>query len=174
MCEPVTIATAVGLGLGAAQTVSQVQGQKQQGKAQARAQANASAAERNRYLQETASMRVQQGQEEVAAAQRINASARKAREARATARVSAGEAGVAGLSVDALINDLTKEEAEFNFATQQQIEMNDVGRNMQLKNAGLGFSNNMLRINKPIEQPDYLGAAISGAQTAMSTYKTLK
>ena len=143
-------------------------------KAQEQAQANASKAERQRYLQEVSSMRVQQGQEQVAAAQRINESAKKAREARATARVSAGESGVAGLSVDALINDLTREEAEYSFATQQQTQMNDVGRQMQLQNAGLGFTNNMLRINRPIEQPDYLGAALSGAQTGMSTYSTLK
>ena len=168
MCEPISI------GLAMASMGAQIHGQKQQAKTQAKVQANASAAERQRYLQEVSSMRVQQGQEEVAAAQRVNESARKAREARATARVSAGEAGVAGLSVDALINDLTREEAEFNFATQQQLQMNDVGRSMQLENAGFGFTNNMLRINKPIEKPDYLGAAISGAQTGMSTYSTLK
>ena len=169
MCPPIIAA-----GLGIASMGAQISGQRQMAKTQAKVQANASAAERQRYLQEVSSMRVQQGQEQVAAAQKINVSARKAREARATARVSAGEAGVAGLSVDALINDLTKQEAEYNFATQQQLQMNDVGRTMQLENAGLGFSNNMLRINRPIEQPDYLGAALSGAQTGMSTYSTLK
>ena len=169
MCEIITAVT-----LALASAGSQIHGQRQQAKTQAKVQKNASAAERERYLREVSSMRVQQGQEEVAAAQRVNESARKAREARATARVSAGEAGVAGLSVDALINDLTREEAEYNFATQQQLQMNDVGRSMQLENAGLGFTNNMLRINKPIEQPDYLGAALSGAQTGMSTYSTLK
>lgn len=168
MCDPISIGMAV------ASTAMQVSGQRQMAKTQARVQANASAAERQRYLQEVSSMRVQQGQEQVAAAQRINESAKKAREARATARVSAGEAGVAGLSVDALINDLTREEAEYSFATQQQLQMNDVGRSMQLQNAGLGFTNNMLRINRPIEQPDYLGAALSGAQTGMSTYSALK
>lgn len=168
MCEPISI------GLAMASAGAQIQGQKQQAKTQAKVQANASAAERQRYLQEVSSMRVQQGQEQVAAAQKINASARKSREARATARVSAGEAGVAGLSVDALINDLTKQEAEFNFATQQQLQMNDVGRSMQLENAGLGFTNNMLRINKPIENPNYLGAALSGAQTGLSTYSVTK
>ena len=162
------------VGMSAASAGAQVHGQRQQAKTQAKVQANASAAERERYLREVSSMRVQQGQEEVAAAQRVNESARKAREARATARVSAGEAGVAGLSVDALINDLTREEANYNFATQQQLQMNDVGRSMQLDNAGLSFTNNMLRINRPIEKPDYLGAAISGAQTGMSTYSTLK
>ena len=169
MCE---IVTAVALGLASAG--AQVHGQRQQAKTQAKVQANASAAERERYLREVSSMRVQQGQEEVAAAQRIQESTRKAREARATARVSAGEAGVAGLSVDALISDLTREEANYNFATQQQLQMSDVNRTLQLGDAGLGFTNNMLRINKPIEQPDYLGAAISGAQTGLSTYDVTK
>ena len=166
--------TLISAGLGAASAGSSIYGQRKQAKTQAKVQANASAAERERYLREVSSMRVQQGQEEVAAAQRVNESARKAREARATARVSAGEAGVAGLSVDALINDLTREEANYNFATQQQLQMSDVNRTLQLGDAGLGFTNNMLRINKPIEQPDYLGAAISGAQTGLSTYDVTK
>ena len=168
MCEPISI------GLAMASMGAQIQGQKQQAKAQAKAQANASAAERQRYLHEVSSMRLQQGQEQVAAAQRIQESTRKAREARSTARVSAGEAGVAGLSVDALINDLTREEASYNFATQQQTQMNDVNRSLQLRDAGLGFTNNMLRINKPIEQPNYLGAALDGAQTGLSTYSVTK
>ena len=169
MCPPI-----IAVGLGIAQAGMQIQGQRQQAKTQAKVQANASTAERQRYLQEVSSMRIQQGQEQVAAAQRIQESTRKAREARSTARVSAGEAGVAGLSVDALINDLTREEASYNFATQQQTQMNDVNRTMQLDQAGLGFTNNMLRINRPIEQPNYLGAALSGAQTGMSTYSVTK
>ena len=104
----------------------------------------------------------------------MSESARKATEARATARVSAGEAGVAGLSVDALINDLTRQEAEYSFNVQKQTQMSDVNRQLQLRDAGLGFTNNMLRINKPIEQPNYLGAALSGAQTGMSTYSVTK
>ena len=169
MCDPVTIA----VGMAVAQTGMSIHGQRQQAKTQAKVQKNASAAERQRYLHEVSSMRIQQGQEQVAAAQRIQESTRKAREARATARVSAGEAGVAGLSVDALINDLTREEANYSFATNQQLQMNDVNRNLQLRDAGLGFTNNMLRINKPIEKPNYLGAALDGAQTGMSTYSTL-
>jgi len=170
MCNPVAIA----IGLGVAQTGTTIIGQRQAAKTQERVQANASKAERQRYLHEVSSMRIQQGQEQVAAAQRLQESTRKAREARATARVSAGEAGVAGLSVDALINDLTRKEAEYNFNTQKQLQMSDVNRTMQLEQAGLGFTNNMLRINKPIEQPNYLGAALSGAQTGLSTYSALK
>ena len=72
--------------------------------------------------------------------------------------------------MDALINSLTQEEAGFNFATNQQLQMNDVNRTMQLQQSGLGFTNNMLRINKPIEGPNYLGALLSGAQAGMSMY----
>jgi len=168
------MATKISLGMAAASTAMTIQGQKQAASAQANAQANASKAERQRYLHEVSSMRIQQGQEQVVAAQRLQASSKKAREARSTARVSAGESGVAGISVDALINDLTSTEANYNFATQQQLEMSDVNRTLQLRDAGLGFTNNMLRINKPIEQPNYLGAALSGASTGLSTYKALK
>jgi len=170
MCPPVIAA----VGLGIAQGGMSYIGQKQMASAQRRSQAMASEAERKRYLQEVSSMRVQQGQEQVAAAQRIQAAQKKAREARATARVSAGEAGVAGLSVDALINDLTREEAENRFATQQQLQMNDVGRQMQLSNSGLGFTNNMLRINRPVQDANLLGSALEGAQTGLSTYTALK
>ena len=170
MCEPTTIAFV----LAGAQAGMQIQGQRQMAKTQAEVQRRASAAERQRYLHEVSSMRIQQGQEQVAAAQKMSESARKAMEARATARVSAGESGVAGLSVDALINDLTRKEAEYSFNVQKQTQMSDVNRQLQLRDAGLGFTNNMLRINKPIEQPNYLGAALSGAQTGMSTYSAIK
>ena len=165
---------AIAIAVTVASTGATIHGQRVAAKTQRKVQENASIAERQRYLQEVSSMRMQQAQEQDAAAQRLQNSSKRAREARATARVSAGEAGVAGLSVDALINDLTREEANYNFATQQQLQMSDVNRTLQLGDAGLGFTNNMLRINKPIEQPDYLGAALSGAQTGMSTYSTLK
>jgi hypothetical protein len=78
------------------------------------------------------------------------------------------------LSVDALINDLTRKEAEYSFNVQKQTQMSDVNRQLQLRDSGLGFTNNMLRINKPIEQPNYLGAALGAAQTGLSTYSALK
>ena len=170
MCDPVSI----GIGMAVASAGSQIHGQRQQAKTQAKVQANASAAERERYLREVSSMRVQQGQEEVAAAQKIQESIRKTREAKATAFVAAGERGVAGLSVDSILRDMDRQLGRDQFNTAQQLQMNDVGRSMQLENAGLGFTNNMLRINRPIEQPNYLGSALSGAQTGLSTYSVTK
>tara|TARA_R110002020_G_scaffold14053_4_gene49904 strand:+ start:2430 stop:2939 length:510 start_codon:yes stop_codon:yes gene_type:complete len=169
MCTPL-ISAAVGV----AQTASSIAGQKQEARMQEQAQRTASQQENQRYLAEVAAMRTQQQQEMIARAQRIQEASRKAMEARATARVSAGESGVSGLSVNALLGDLTRKEAEYTFSEQRQAEMLDVSRDIQLSEAGIGFNRNMLRINKPIEQPDYLGSALGGIQSGLSTYSSLK
>ena len=171
MCSPLAAVSAL---VGGAQTISSAVGQRQQAEMQEQAQANASVQERQRYLAEVSAMRTQQQQEMIARAQRIQEANRKAMEARATARVSAGESGVSGLSVDALMGDLTRKEAEYTFSEQRQAEMTDVNRQIQLQESGIGFNRNMLRINKPIEQPDYLGSALGGIQSGLSTYSSLK
>lgn len=175
MCFPIaalgwTAATTASVGMGAASAALSIRGQQQAAKAQAKVQKNATIAEQQRHLQEMSAMRLQQRQEQVVAAQGIQKSATKAREARARARVSAGEAGVAGLSVDALINDLTRQEAEYRFSVQQQQEFNDVNRELAFKDGAMQSRMNLLSINKPIEQPNYLGAVLDGAQTGMSMY----
>lgn len=170
MCDPVTASVVMGV----ASAGLQIQGQRIQAQTQRRVQENASKVERQRYLNEVSSLRTQQAQEQVAAAQKLQANKTKAREARATARVSAGEAGVVGLSVDALMNDLTRKEAMYNNSVNTQGQMIDVRRELALRDAGLGFTNNMLRINRPIEEVDYAGALMSGAKTGLSTYQTLK
>jgi hypothetical protein len=167
MCNPVAI------GLGIAQAGTTVIGQRQQAKAQAQVQRNASIAEQQRHLTEMSASRLRERQEKVAAAQRIQQSTTKAREARATARVSAGEAGVAGLSVDALINDLTRKEGEFNFSVQQQMQFANMNRTLGFEDSANRSRMNLLSINKPIAQPNYLGAALSGASTGLSAYSAM-
>lgn len=167
MCPPAVIAA---VALGTAQAGMQIAGQRQAAKTQERMQAKATKQEQQRYLNQVSAVRTQQAQEQIARAQRIQASTIKAREARATARVSAGEAGVAGLSVDALMNSLTRQEGQYRFSEAQQEEMSNVAIALNLRDAALGSQMNQLRINKPIEQPNYLGAILSGAQTGMSMY----
>lgn len=174
MCDPVTIAIAASTAMGVASANLQIQGMQMQARMQARMQENASKVERQRYLNEVSSLRTQQGQEQVAMAQKLQSNKTRAMEARATARVSAGEAGVAGLSVNALMSDLTRKEAMYNNSVNTQAEMLDVRRDLSLRDAGLGFTNNMLRINRPIEEVNYAGALLSGAQTGLSTYSTLQ
>ena len=161
------------IALGVAQGGMSYMGQKQSAKAQAKVQRNATIAEQQRQLQEMSSMRLAQRQEEVAAAQRISQSAKKAREARATARVSAGEAGVAGISVDALINDLTREQAEYDFSVQQQLEFSRTNTALGLQDSQMRSRMNLLSINRPIEQPNLLGSVLEGVSTGLSGYSTM-
>lgn len=169
MCSPL-IASSI---IGAASTATSLIGQSQQASAQREAQAIASRQERERYLAEVSAMRTQQQQEAIARSQNIEESTRRAMEARATARTAAGEAGISGLSVDALLGDLSRQQAEYEFSVQRQAQLTDVNRQLALREAGLGFSRNMLRINQPIAQPDYLGTATQGLQTGLSNYGVL-
>jgi hypothetical protein len=170
MCTPAAITSVI---IGGAQTVSSIAGQRQQAEMQQQAQNLAAQQERERYLAEVAAMRTREQQEMVAKAQRIDEASRRAQEVRARATVAAGESGISGLSVNALINDLARQEQEYIFSEKQQASMTDVANQMRLKEAGLGFNRNMLRIRQPIEQPDYLGTAIGGIQTGLSTFNTL-
>ena len=170
MCPPAVIAS---VALGAVQTGLTIQGQRQQAKAQAQVQRNATIAEQQRYLSEVSASRLRERQEKVAAAQRIQQSTTKAREARATARVSAGEAGVAGLSVDALINEMTRKEAEYSFSVQQQMQFANMNRQLGFEDSANRSRMNLLSINKPIAQPNYLGALVTGAQTGLNAYDSM-
>ena len=167
MCPPAAIAA---VALGAAQAGMSIHGQRQQAKTQEKMQKNASLAERQRHLQEMSASRLRERQEMTSAAQAIQESTKKAREARATGRVSAGEAGVAGLSVDALLNDMTRKEAEYSFSVQQQQQFQAINRDLAFQDGAMQSRMNLLSINKPIAQPNYLGAVLDGAQTGMSAY----
>ena len=110
MCTPLAA-----VAIGAAQTATSIIGQRQQAEMQQQAQATASVQERQRYLAEVSAMRTQQQQEMVARAQRIQEASKRAMEARARATVAAGESGVSGLSVQALLGDFSRQEAQYNF-----------------------------------------------------------
>ena len=169
MCSPLIASSLIG----AAGTASSLIGQSQQASAQREAQQIASRQEKQRYLAEVSAMRTQQQQEAIARSQRIEESSRKAMEARATATVAAGEAGVSGISVDALLGDLSRQQSEYEFSVQRQAQLTGVIRQLALQEAGLGFSRNMLRINQPIAQPDYLGSVTQGLQSGLSNYGVL-
>jgi hypothetical protein len=170
MCSPLIASTIIG----AAGTASSLIGQRQQAQAHAESQRLASMQERQRYLAEVSAMRTQEQQEDLGRTQQKQQAAKKAMEARATATVSAGEAGVSGLSVDALLGDITRQQAEFNFSSDQQARLTSINRGLMLNEAGMGFNRNMLRINQPIEQPNYLGSVMGGTQTGLSTYGVLE
>lgn len=145
-----------------------IKGQRDAAKAQAAAQARASEAERQRFLQQMSAARIEQAQERIAAAKRIQAAAKASRAALSKSVVSAGEAGVAGISVDALEGDIQRETAEFVFGTEQQLEFNNIARNFALENAQMATTMNQIRINQPIQQPDFASSIFGGVQTGLN------
>ena len=86
----------------------------------------------------------------------------------ARARVAAGEAGVTGLSVQALIDSMTANFARNRFSETRRAEMQDVNRNLALNDLAMRSKQNLLGINQPIQQENPLQALLTGVQVGTS------
>lgn len=171
--------TTVQLGMIGASTVAGVAsplvsyaGQRQQARAQARYQAQAQAAERQRFLQEQTSLRMRQAQEQEAVGRELEQVSRKSQAALARARVSAGEAGVAGASVQALMDDYMRQEAGYRSALLRQQELGALGTGLGIEQAGFATQQRQIGLSQPIDRPSPLGAVLGGIQSGLSGYRT--
>ena len=165
MCEP----TAAMLVLNVASTVAGVYGQQQQAKAQNAyndQQAKNAMAAYRANLEQTNLM---QSQEHAAATQKVNENNRAAEAAKATALVSAGESGISGLSVDALLANLSGEQARYNESVNQNYENASMAIDNQRTNAQVNAASQINSLKTP-QSPDYLGAALRIGQ-AVYDYK---
>ena len=167
MCDPIS-ATAVVAAVGS--NIAQFAGARQQAKAQAAYQAQAAAAERQRALQEQTSLRMRQAQEQEATARELEQVSRKSREALARARVSAGEANVAGASVQSLMDDYTRQEAGYRAAVFRQQELGALGTGLGLEQAGLASQQRLISIRQPIEKPSPLAFGLRAISGGLSGY----
>jgi hypothetical protein len=188
MCDPISIAVGSALGatgsatavgmvgastlLGAGSSIAGYAGQRQQAKQQAAYQAQSAAAERQRALQEQTSIRMRQAQEQEATARELEQVSRKSQEALARARVSAGEAGVAGASVQALMDDYTRQEAGYRSALARQQELSALGTQLGLEQAGLASQQRLISIQQPIDRPSFLTAGLGAISGGLSGYRT--
>ena len=167
MCLPLA---AIGAIAGVASAGAGYIGQRQQAKAQAAYQAQSAAAERQRALQEQSSIRMQQAQQQEATARELEQVSRKSREALGRARVSAGEAGVSGVSVQALMDDYTRQEAGYRAATLRQQELTGVGTQLGLEQAGLASQQRLIGIQQPISRPSLLVSGLQAVSGGLSGY----
>ena len=178
MCPPVVVAVA-GLAISAASAaMSYVQGQNA-AKAQSQAyqqqyQQNTQSAQKA-AVQQYAAVDQRMLQEQAAADVEKDQSALEARKAAATTRVAAGEAGISGLSVDALLSDIYGQSAKYN----DQVDQNTEWTAQQLQREKEGVKAQTVdRINsvqKPtIQRPNFidLGLRIGGA--AVNSYSSYK
>lgn len=163
MCNPIAY-----IALGGVQAASSFIGARNAANAQETVQRRASLAENERLRSEQISLRQQQAQEGVARGQRLQAVDIKARRARARARIAAGGAGVAGQSVDAVINDLTMQEGRYIGSEEQRVAMQSTALDLQLEQGVIASHMNQLRINRPIDQPSFVTAGLEGVQTGLN------
>jgi len=168
MCDPVSISMVIGAASSAASFV----GQRKQARQQARYQAQAAAAERQRFLQEQTSLRMRQAQEQEAVGRELEQVSKKSQAALARARVSAGEAGVAGASVQALMDDYMRQEAGYRRALLRQQELGGVATGMGLEQAGFATMQRQIGINQPINKPSFLEGALGVASGALGGART--
>lgn len=154
MCEPTTL-----MALSVASTVAGVYGQQQQVKAQNAYNEQQAKNAMEAYRENLAQTNLQQSQEHAAASQKINENNRAAEAAKAKALVSTDESGISGLSVDALLADLSGEQARYNESVNQNYQNASMAIDNQRKNARINASSQINQLKTP-QSPDYLGAAL--------------
>lgn len=153
MCDPLTIIAGASLAIGAGSAI-----------ASHKAQANASKANEANALQAMQEswkdISLQEVQQQDATALTIMQADRQARKADALARVSAGESGVAGASVDALLGDLSAEASAFKQTQGRNLDMT-IAQLQREKISGRTVAQN--RINAvPPPNPFATGLTIAG------------
>jgi hypothetical protein len=154
--------------LGIGSSVAGFAGQRQQAKQQAAFQAQSiAAANRKRRLQETAANLERQQQQE-AVGQEISKTSLKGREISATARVSAGEAGVSGLSVQALMDDYIRQQAGQVAALTSQDKLYALRHGLNLEQLGLASEQEILGLSRPINKPSVLGLGLNVLSAGVS------
>ena len=160
MCEPATIIAGASLAINAGSQL-----------ANSSAQAKASKANKTAALQAMAEgwkdISLQEVQQQDATALTIMQADRQARKADAIARVSAGEAGVAGASVDALVNDISAEASAFKVTQEKNLDMT-ITQLQREKVSGKAVAQN--RINAvPPPNPFAVGLTIASAGLDFAT-----
>lgn len=160
--------------IGATSTALSIRTQRQNAKAQEEAQRRAAEAEQERLRKELTAKRIREAQAMQAAQKRIQEADEATKKARARAVVSAGEAGVAGSSVDALEDDILREGGTFRFGIDRQLEFNKVAGIFSDDNAMMASQMNLIDINQPIKQVNYGDALMRGVSTGLSVASTFK
>jgi len=141
VCDPLTIAIG-GLALSAGSKVASALGDKK------RENANREAADEALAFDIT-DLLARITEEQTAAAQRVEQGSRAARRAASTARVGAGEAGVAGISVDLLLDDIQRQQGEFTSSVEQNLEATERQIGREIRGAGVRRDSRVNAVRAP-------------------------
>jgi hypothetical protein len=188
MCDPISLAVGSALGatgsatavgmvgastlLGAGSSIAGYAGQRRQAKQQAAYQAQSiAAAQRKEGFQRTSEI-LEAQQKRLALAQETGKITKAAREKLASATVSAGEAGVSGLSVQALMDDYVRQQAGLQAAVTTQEKLYGLQSGMSLQQIGLASQQEILGLSQPISKPSLLTTGLQAISGGLSGYAT--
>ena len=171
MCVPLA---AVGAIAGAATAGLSFVGQRQQARAQMALQSQQiRAAQQKLGFQRTAAILERQQQEQAIAQEKGKVAARGEAIA-ARARVSAGEAGVSGLSVQALMDDYIRQQAGQTAALTSQDKLYAMRHGLNLQQLAMASEQEIRGLSRPIEKPSALRAGLGILQSGLGAYGTYK
>lgn len=86
------------------------------------------------------------------------------------AKVAAGESGVTGLSVDALLADMYGKQARFNDNVTQNLENQQQQIAFEIDNADRGYRSTINNLPL-VQKPNYLGTALKTGSGIFGAYK---
>ena len=168
MCNPAAAMAVVQV----ASAGLQYAGQRKQSKQQAAFQAKSIAAAQKKAGFQRTSEILEAQQKRLALAQETGKITKAAREKLASATVSAGEAGVSGLSVQALMDDYVRQQAGLQAAVTTQEKLYGLQTGMNLQQLGLASQQEILGLSQPIERPSLLTAGLGAISGGLSGYRT--
>ena len=167
MCLPLA---AIGAIAGVASAGAGYIGQRQQAKAQAAYQAQSIAAVQKKEGFQRTSQLLESQQKKMALAQETSKITKAAQEKLASATVSAGEAGVSGLSVQALMDDYVRQQAGLQAAVTTQEKLYGLQTGMSLQQIGLASQQEILGLSQPINRPSLLLSGLQAVSGGLSGY----
>lgn len=169
----------IGLAVSAATTAMTFYGQSQQASAQ-----NAMMEQRQRlgteralanYANQTRQARERQMQQQEAASQQINEVYRESRKRVSTAEVSGAEGGIAGASLQHLINDFHRQNLEFGVDTRRNLQFAENNIEDQLEAVRIGAQGSIEDLQfMPAQRPSFLGAALRIGAAGLGSYMQYK
>lgn len=165
MAAMTTVMTALSIASSAAGVM------QQQAAADAQAEANRRQYENTMraYRENVNQTNLAQQQEREASLLKVEDNSMKARAAASTAAVASGEAGISGLSVDALLGDLAGKEGRYNSAVQTNYDRAESAIMNQRENVYSDAASQINGLQTP-QAPDYLGAALKIGTTGYDYY----
>jgi hypothetical protein len=155
---------------GIGSSVASYAGQRRMAKQQAAYQAQAAAAARQKRAYQVSTAQIEAAQQREAVAEEKGLVRKKTEADLSTARVSAGESGVSGVSVQHLMDDLRRQQAARLSGLTKQEERMELRRGLGLRQIELASQQELIGIEQPIQKPSGLGAALQGIQAGLGAY----